>query len=354
MPARPFLFDHSQAGVFHVVNRIYDRKMLLDPVGKDFFLGVIRAYEAVCGVEVLTFCLMDNHFHLLVRVPHRPEGFDLPFEVVVARLEKALGVESAKLMHKQLDFWRTTKNDAALEDWRRRQEERMFSLSEFMKAIQLRFSRWYNLRNDRRGTLWERRYVSVIVEEEERALRTMAAYIDLNPVRAGVVADPGDYLWSGYGEAMAGMAPARRGLVRIVGQVAWPRATAAQAKPWGADPFPAAVEVRALVIYMALLGGAGRERTRADGTVVRRGLSQKVRERLASLDERGLATEVLRRRVQHFTRGVMIGSRAFVDGWFESHREVVKGASRTDRKRGSRPLGKPLLRGLYAFRDAKS
>ena len=95
MPARHFLFDQSQAGCFHVVNRIYDRKYLLDTEGKDLLLKLVRAYEDVIGVEVLTFCIMDNHFHLLVRVPHRPEGFDVPLEVVVARLERALGETAA-------------------------------------------------------------------------------------------------------------------------------------------------------------------------------------------------------------------------------------------------------------------
>ena len=37
----------------------------------------------------------------------------MPLEVVVARLERALGEESAKLMHRTLEFWRTTKNEAA-------------------------------------------------------------------------------------------------------------------------------------------------------------------------------------------------------------------------------------------------
>ena len=154
MLARPFLFDESQAGCFHVVNRIYGRKYLLDTEGKELWVKLVRAYEDVCGVEVLTFCVMDNHFHLLVRVPHRPEGFDVPLEVVVARLGRALGEESVKLMHRNLEFWRTTKNEAAIEEWRRHQVVRMFSLSEFMKAIQLRFSRWYNRRAERKGTLW--------------------------------------------------------------------------------------------------------------------------------------------------------------------------------------------------------
>ena len=225
MPAaRPFLFPGSQAGIFHVCNRVYDKKYLLGKEAKDFLVKLVRAYEEVCGVEVLTFCLMDNHFHLLVRVPHRPEGFDVRLEVVVARLERALGVESARLMHRNLAFWRRTKNESAIEDWRRAQVRRMFSLSEFMKAVQLRFSRWHNAKAGRRGTLWEGRYTSVIIEDDERALRTVAAYIDLNPVRAGMVSDPGDYRWSGYGEAMAGTARARRGVVRIIGQAAWSRA----------------------------------------------------------------------------------------------------------------------------------
>ena len=61
-----------------------------------------------------------------MRVPHRPEGFDVPLEVVVARLDRALGVESAKLMHRNLEFWRTKKNEAVIEEWRQQQVRRMF------------------------------------------------------------------------------------------------------------------------------------------------------------------------------------------------------------------------------------
>ena len=48
---------------------------------------------------------MDNHFHLLVRVPHRPEGFDVPLEVVLARLERAIGDEAMALVRTQLELW---------------------------------------------------------------------------------------------------------------------------------------------------------------------------------------------------------------------------------------------------------
>jgi REP element-mobilizing transposase RayT len=388
--ARPFLFEGSQAGCFHVVSRLIERRYLLDEEGKEVFLRMVRAYEDLLGVEVLTFCIMSNHFHLLVRVPHRPEGFDVPLDTLLARLERALGQEAMALVRSQLEFWQRTGLDSVIEEWRQKQIARMFSLSEFVKCVKMRFTRWYNRKTGRKGPLWESRFTSVIVqsseysswnvpapasavEEEERALRTMAAYIDLNPVRAGMVSDPADYRWSGYAEAMAGKARARRGLVRIIGQSAWPRGQEKdsgfkvpgpegppetpvkwEAKPWGAEAFPSVVERRALVYYRALLGGQGAERKREDGTVVRRGLPAKTRQRLITPKERQITAEILTRRIQHFTKGVLLGSRSFIDGWFAQHREIVTGRSRITRQRGSKPLGRPALRGLYSLRDPKS
>ena len=75
--------------------------------------------------------------------------------------------------------------------------------------------RWFNKHHGRRGTLWMDRYKSVLVQDGD-ALRTMAAYIDLNPVRAGLAKASKDYRWCGYAEAVAGSKRARRGLCRVV------------------------------------------------------------------------------------------------------------------------------------------
>ena len=93
MNAGKRIYPHqdSGAGVWHCFSRIIDRTYLLDDPAKDFFLKTLRAYEDLLGVEILTFCLMSNHFHLLVRVPHRPEGSDVPLEVILARMERAVG-----------------------------------------------------------------------------------------------------------------------------------------------------------------------------------------------------------------------------------------------------------------------
>lgn len=89
-------------------------------------------------MEVLTFCIMSNHFHLLVRVPLRPAGFDVPLEVVVARLERALGAEAMGLLRKQLEFWQRAGLDSVIEEWRRKQVARMFCQPSL--AMQLGFA----------------------------------------------------------------------------------------------------------------------------------------------------------------------------------------------------------------------
>jgi len=188
---RIFLHQNSQAGVFHCTSRFLDRvRHFSSAEAKDQFMKIVRAYEDLLGVEVITFCIMSNHFHLLVRVPHRPEGFDVPLEVLLARMERAVGEEAMALVRTQLELWTRSGLDSAIEEWRQRQVARMFRLSEFMRCVKLRFTRWHNRKHGRRGTIWEDKFGSVVVEEEERALRTMAAYIDLNPVWAGMVEDP--------------------------------------------------------------------------------------------------------------------------------------------------------------------
>ena len=72
---------------------------------------------------------------------------------------------------------------------------RMHDPSQFMKELLIRFTRWFNRVHPRKGTLWEERFKSVIVECGVAA-RTIAAYIDLNPLRAGMVKDSADYRWT--------------------------------------------------------------------------------------------------------------------------------------------------------------
>jgi len=72
------------------------------------------------------------------------------------------------------------------------------SLSEYVKEIKQGFTRAYNKKRGRKGTFWAERFKSVIVEKGETLINCLA-YIDLNPVRAGLVNRPEEYAWSSLG-----------------------------------------------------------------------------------------------------------------------------------------------------------
>ena len=71
-------------------------------------------------------------------------------------------------------------------------------LPKMMKAVGRRYVRYFNDTQHRTGTLWEGRYKSTLIQTERYLLACMV-YIDLNPVRAGLVPGPQDYPWSSYG-----------------------------------------------------------------------------------------------------------------------------------------------------------
>ncbi len=71
------------------------------------------------------------------------------------------------------------------------------SLSRAMQALGRRYVRWFNDRHERSGSLWEGRFRSNVIDSD-RYLLTCSRYIELNPVRAGLVGDPGHYRWSSY------------------------------------------------------------------------------------------------------------------------------------------------------------
>jgi len=71
-------------------------------------------------------------------------------------------------------------------------------LPEFMRDLKQTFSRFYNKRHDRRGFFWSERFKSVIVDNGDTLINCLA-YIDLNPVRAGIVERPEAYRWSSIG-----------------------------------------------------------------------------------------------------------------------------------------------------------
>ena len=209
---------------YHCISRVVDRQQVFGPDEKEKFRTFMRMQENFTGCRVLCYCLMGNHIHLLVEVPPLPEG-GFSDEGLLARLRAIYNEAEVAEVAKELAEARKKVSDGLaherkVEAIHARYTYRMHDLSEFMKTLMQRFTKWFNRTHSRTGNLWEDAFKSVIVEDG-MAAKTMAAYIDLNPVRAGIVKDPADYRWSSYGEAIGGGArgngkKARAGWVRAL------------------------------------------------------------------------------------------------------------------------------------------
>ncbi len=128
----------------HVIQRGNNRQSIFaDSEDFETMLSLLADNAQKFGVAVHAYVLMDNHFHLLA-TPTTADG-----------------------------------------------------LPQMMQAVGRRYVQYFNRRHARTGTLWEGRYRSTVLQPERYLLPCMV-YLDLNPVRAGQVAQPGDYPWSSH------------------------------------------------------------------------------------------------------------------------------------------------------------
>ena len=342
--------------VYHCVSRVVNREFVFGIVEKEQLRKFMRMYEVFSGNRVLAYCFMSNHIHLLLDIVPAAVG-GLGDDELLRRL-RAIHTEAAvaEVADELRDAREAVAKGLAGESRARaihgRFGYRMHDLSQFMKGFMQRYTQWHNGVHRRKGRLWEDRFKSVIVEDGV-ACRTMAAYIDLNPVRAGMAADPAGYRWSSYGEAVGGGAKgngkkAREGLVRAC---LCHEGVGFEAEKWQ--------EISR--IYRRVMGFAlGRKRGRAEVDSKRRSqtaATMNTQEALAAKDngtvlpDLGLAG-MLRHRVRYFTDGAVIGSKAFVNEAFAAARERF-GAKRRDGARKMRGAGTAAAGLLWSARDLR-
>lgn len=276
------------------MSRIVGGEKLLGSREKEVLRKMLWRVADFCGVEILTYVILNNHFHVMVAVPEKgravsDEELLRRFKVLYPKPTRYQTTEFARL---EKALKEGNEDAVAVRD---RLLARMHNLSEFMKTVKQRFSIWYNRNHgERLGTLWMDRFKSVLVEGEGNPLQTMAAYIDLNPVRAGLVNDPKDYRWCGYAEAVSGLEKARSGIVRI----------------W-ADRIGEGGVSAALASHRSLIFGKGASPWTHQG----KGIDPETAEKVLNEQKGDLPLAVvLRCRVRYFTDGAILGSAEFVRG----------------------------------------
>ena len=148
MPRIRRLIINDETTVYHIMSRTALDGFPLGDVEKDFMLDLLRRYSSLYFVEILGFCLMGNHFHILVRMFPEHKYTD---EDIQKRYEIFYGDGSMFAA-----------------GWIPSLREKLSSLSEFVKEIKQSFSRYYNKRHHRRGTLWGERFKDVFMSKREK------------------------------------------------------------------------------------------------------------------------------------------------------------------------------------------
>jgi len=121
----------GEKAVYHVMSRTALDGFPLNDVEKDFMLDLIKRFSALYFTELLGFCLMGNHFHLLVKMIPEDRFTD---EEIQKRYEAFYGA-SRDFAKGQIPYLR----------------KKLSNLSEFMREIKVGFARYYNQRHNRRG-----------------------------------------------------------------------------------------------------------------------------------------------------------------------------------------------------------
>jgi len=150
--ARPLRIEYPGA-VYHVTSRGNEKKPVYrDDRDRDNFLitldRVNKRYNWLCHA----YCLMDNHFHLLIETP---DG----------------------------------------------------NLSLGMRQLTGVYAQMFNKRHGRIGHLFQGRYKAILIQKDSHLLE-VCRYVVLNPVRAGLVKEPGEWRWSSYGATVGRQKPA--------------------------------------------------------------------------------------------------------------------------------------------------
>ena len=191
--------------VYHVTSRVIQKRRLLLEGQREVWVAALYRAAEFSGVEVLTYCVLETHFHILVRIDPATRQCD---DAALVRRYRALYGESraqwSGLNAEELAHALANDPPETAEALRERLRRRMGDISEFMRTLRQRYTRWFNLAHGTAGTLWAERFGSVIVQDTPWLVGLVAAYIDLNAVRAGLAELPENYRWCGYTEALAG------------------------------------------------------------------------------------------------------------------------------------------------------
>lgn len=278
MARHPRIKVDSGEGWYHLCSRVagsVDWFPFDDPAARCKLLEILKFYLNVYFCDTAGFALLSNHYHLLVRF--------LPFR----KLSDQELLQRAELLYERPHSKLRSKKE-----WRRF-NQRLFDVSELMRNVQMAYAKWYNLTHNRRGAFWAERFKSVVLEDPQAILDALL-YVELNPVRAGLVRRPED--WK-FGSAH----------LRALGEDDW---LISLEQLLGPMPGVSAVEH-----FRALLYHRGAVQSKPDTAVIPAQIL--LQERNRGFRVPGL----FRTRLRCFSDGLALGTRQQVQSWVDRLRQ---------------------------------
>lgn len=234
-------------GFYHITTRIVNRELWFsNPALKDLIVGWLYGIAEFSGVELLAWCVMNNHLHLFVRIPpvpkkywldpnvepasyafgmrplecrqplwtsgdnphmpvhglRPPTDFTLSDEEMLSRLLALYGDEKrVAAIRRDWESKRGEGDDAAVEAVKDGYCRRMYNLSQFMKTLKERISQNINRTAKHVGHVFEERFHSSLIEADGSVQLFVSLYIDYNPYKAHLARDGQFYQWSSFGQA---------------------------------------------------------------------------------------------------------------------------------------------------------
>ena len=284
---------NGDVGYYHVISRTVGGEFLLGDVEKEKLLSVIKQFSSLYFVSVIGYCIMDNHFHLLV---------------------KTLSVEdinNEELKERLSRHYKNISNETT-ESELLKYKEKLTDISEYVKSIKMTFSRWYNKRNNRKGYFWGDRFKSVLVESGE-SLLNMLAYIDLNPVRANICSKPEEYRWCSFSGRLA---KSKDAFLSFEG-----------------------TEIDKMEDYVSFVYGAGKlEKKNNEGM-----------EKGKISEDSGHEINLWHHRIRYFSDTLVIGSKGFIEYAYKTFEDKI---TKKERKAHKIPIN--LQHDLYSIRRLNS
>ena len=194
--------NFSQNHCYHLVSRIAHRAFFLTEEERTRFVDRLWRVANFSGVEILAYCVMSNHFHLLVYVPQPPSLSD---EDLLVRIRALYSGERLSAILREWNRISMSGDEPERIRFRQRFLKRMHDVSAFMKTLKQNSTVSYNCRRTHAGTMWEARFRAREYRTDEKcALMNVAAYIDRNPVKAKMSSWPDGYAWCSFAAACRG------------------------------------------------------------------------------------------------------------------------------------------------------